>query len=309
MKTYLSFLTLCLLLFACNDLARFKKKPTQRINPALIHPLFFQEEVANVYVFPFWFNDSIVKAKRINQLVFSTFHSISEDTLESVPLEKKSRTFTFDHTGELKNILAIDFYDGLIIQSLSTNLTKSNAFGYANAITSSTSKENAIQPINYILKEKSAQSITLQATTEKERIHYLLSHNYFGPLSVDSIARPKPSDWIVLGKPSRPQKRYKVKNTVKESTITTYKYLVGNYPSTIQSEDYPFIKKRTFEYKEGRLHNFIDSVFVDKQFVTRINTDVIYQNDLPIKLIQNKKHDQNNQDFITLINISYRYFD
>ncbi len=293
---------------SCNSLEVIKRKKKIAIHPHLIHPLFFQEEISSAFNFPFWFNDSLIQANKIKQISQVVYHSTSNDTSETIPFEKKSTTYSFTKQGRLEHVQVVDFYDGIIIQSLSYAISSTNAFGYSKVYFVNTHQETDAQVPVFYLKEKTSQSIVLSSNT-KDRILYVLNHNYFGPLSVDSIARPKPNDWIVLGKPNQPKKRYKVINTVKESNVTIYKYIQGNYPKKIVTEDYPFIRKRFFRYDQGILNNFVDSIFVDDQFVTSVTSSIIYEKQLPQKIVQKKTHEQNNNDFITLISLKYTLFE
>src|SRR3990167_6338193 len=67
-----------LLLCACSG-KNSVKKVTTVVQPSIIHPLFFQEEIAAHLNFPFWFNDSIIRKQGIQSFTWRVYRSTQLD--------------------------------------------------------------------------------------------------------------------------------------------------------------------------------------------------------------------------------------
>lgn len=283
-----------------------------KVKPCLIHPLFFQDEIASLINFPFWFNDSLVKAQKIESLSITTYGSV-KDTDEDEANEqfpKKTVRYTFDRLGHVIHIQSTDYFEGIIISHQSFQLIKSkfvpyygvkrldNAYGVANS--------TYLIHLNKLKKHVTQYDNDVRG----ERLHYIANSNFWGALSVDSIAHAKPTDWIILGTPEKPEKRYRVKNTVTEQNVTHYSYLNKNFPSATINEDYPFTRKRRYVYSpSGHFNGFVDSTFIDDAFVTRTIHTIQYDSaGKPIKLLHKKGHAEGNMQYISKEIISYTFF-
>jgi hypothetical protein len=296
--------------FSCSSISK-KTKKKQIARATIIHPLYFQEELSTFINFPFWFNDSIVKANKIESINHVIYTSMHQDDLEnSAPYPKKTIRYTFNKNGYLIHIQYTDYSEGIIISHQSYNIigTKHPYYTAAIRLDNTLGVENSSYLV--VPKKKKKNVLQFDNNSKKERIHFIQKNRFWGPLSVDSIAHPKPTDWVVLGTPYKPEKRFKVKNTVKESDVTTYTYLNDNYPSEIISGDYPFTKKRTFEYsKNGAFLGFVDSTFIDLEFITRSTIRLNYNNKgLPINITKKKGHATGQKVYITKESISYTTF-
>ena len=295
----------------CTSISK-KKQVKQVATATLIHPLYFQEDLASFINFPFWFNDSSVKANHIESIQQVIYTSTHEDDMEeNPPFPKKTIRFTFDRKGYLIHIQYTDYSEGIIIshQSYSIIGTKYPYYTAAIRLDNTLGVENTSYLV--VPHKKKKNVLQFDNLAKKERIHFIQKKRFWGPLSVDSIAEPKPKDWIVLGTPHKPEKRFKVKNKVKESDVTTYTYLNNNFPIQIISGEYPFTKKRTFDYsKKGHFMGFVDSTFIDMEFVTRSTTRLVYNKQhLPIKLTKIKGHATGQKVYITKEVFSYTNFD
>lgn len=308
------YLIISLLLFSCNESKKRVSKET-KIQPSLIHPLFFQEEITGLMNFPFWFNDSIIAEQKIQQITLTSFKGIANDTLSTTPdvdvtFPKRTVVYTFNRSGLLIHVQISNFSEGIIISNQSFQLGAPNSTGYAKIWI----KENAYgvennNPVFSVLKQNPTY-IALIGSDEETVFHFIQDKSKFGPLSVDSLAHPLPSDWVVLGTPNRPEKKYKVKNTVKEKQVTSYTYMSKNYPKCITSEEYPFIRKRYFYYPQGDFRGYLDSTFIDATFVTSVETS-IYLNkaQLPIKFLHKKEHVDGVRNFETFETLDYIFYE
>lgn len=285
--------------FILSSCSSNKKKPAkqQEIVADLIHPLYFQDEVAGLINFPFWFNDSLVSSHKIQQLTITFFKGVINDTSASntdygdETFPKRTLIYNFNQSGRLIQMQITDFSEGIVISNQSFLLKKATEIGYSDVV----QKDNLYGVENttftYSPSKTTSNYASFESSNDNDLLHFIRKKKYFGPLSVDSIASPLPNDWIVLGEPNKPVKRYKVKNKVKETFISEYTYFSENYPKLITNEDYPFFKKRYFNYSNGHFDGFLDSTFIDKTFVTSVKTFIYYdKNRLPEKVIHRKEH-------------------
>lgn len=278
----------------------------------LVHPLFFNEETAQSINFPFWFNDSIIQANGIVSIKWTYFGSVLDDDDQNDRIErlpKKVMLYSFSNVGILSHLQQTDFFEGIIIsnQDFSFRGTK---VPYYFLVTRSENRFGVENTTHLLLPFKRSKNV-LQFDNENktERWHFIAKNKFHGALSVDSIAHPKPNDWVILGTPNKPLKRYKVYNKVKEKQVTTFSYLQGNFPITVVSDDYPFTRKRTFRYSStGKLEGFIDSTFIDEHFVTDVATSIQYnQQGFPVKIYRKKGHGKDTQTSASFETIHYEF--
>lgn len=286
---YLIFLVLSL---ASCSTAVLPTKSTTHMQPTLLHPLYFQDEVSAMLNFPFWFQDSILKQQHIQSCTITTYgsSSSSEEEVKKTPFPKKSVCYTFDHFGHLIHIQLTDFFEGIIISHQSFQIIPSSNsyyFGVKRLDNTYGIENNSYLIVPFKTKKNVVQ---FDNNMKSERLHYIENKAFWGALSVDSITNAKPTDWIILGTPKRPEKRYRVKNTVTERNVTHYTYYNSNFPNVTISEDYPFTKKRTFLYnRAGLFTGYIDSTFIDAIFVTRGLNYIHYDKDKKPTLITHSK--------------------
>lgn len=287
-----------------------EKTSTTALKSTLIHPLFFQDEVAAVINFPFWFNDSIVRKNNIESFEILTYGSVADEEVGEKKFPKKSVHYHFNKKGHLSYIQQTNFSEGIIISHQTFEIIESlkppyhgvkrlnNTYGIENS-------SYLIIPFKYKVNVHQFDN-----NQKGERLHYIPNEKYVGALSVDSIASPGPSDWIIIGTPERPIKRYRVKNKVSESAVTHYSYKTDNLPANTTNEDFPFTKKRSYNYgKNGVFTGYTDSTFIDNTFVTR-NLNVLLYNKkgLPIGIVHKKDHVDGTANFISKEIIRYNYF-
>ncbi len=281
----------------------------------LIHPLYFQEEISSLINFPFWFNDSIVSKQKIQQLTITSFKGVISDTSvynpesEDETFPKRTLIYTFNQGGRLIQLQITDFSEGIVISNQSFRISKSGQLNYCEAVQKDNLYGVENNTFTYDPGKISSNYASFVASNDLDLIHFVLNRKFFGPLSVDSLASPLPNDWVVLGFPDKPVKRYKVKNKVKETSISNYEYYSGNFPKTITNEDYPFFKKRYFYYQNGHFNGYIDSTFIDETFVTSVKSLVYYDNKrLPTKIIHKKEHAEGVNNYQTHELFTYTYY-
>ena len=288
------------------------KKPDVTVNASLIHPYFFQDDLGQQLNFPLWFNDSILRKKKIETITHVIYgnplDSDSEnDWVERLP--KKTIVYRFDPNGELTNVTQTSYSEGIIIANHNF-FVKPSRWKYFHYVIPD-DEHLGMESANHLYTPVSKKKNVTQYDDEfyDERLHYIENEKFFGALSVDSIANPTSKDWVILGSPIKPFKKYKVVNKVKEKQVTTFEYWNKNYPKVVVNPEFPFINKRYFVYTQGQFKGYVDSVFIDKDFVTMITTKIKYEkNGLPIKVEHIKNHVGTTQPFKKLEEFKYSYF-
>lgn len=311
-----------LLLFSCGEKPA-KKPRAQTVKTPLIHPLFFQEEIASQLNFPFWFSDSLVREYGIETLTWTVYGSTELDEENDPQQEGAQRTttvYTFDRNGMLIGLERKHFSEGLTISTSRYAISPTGGKGYCpikRVMPLGLSAEGidpggpATEPFSF-LRQVTNRSRILQYDDDLTdvRYHFFPEKKYRGPLSIDSIGHPGSADWIIWGTPVRPEKRYQVRNTVTESHVTHYRYVQGNYPSKITWSDYPFTQKRYFSYsKSGIFTGFIDSTFIDDSFITRnVTWFDLDKHNSPVQITHRKGHADAGTNYQTVEKIRYTYF-
>jgi hypothetical protein len=305
-----------LLLLSCGG------KTTQKVvlNPVktpLIHPLFFQDEIAAQLNFPFWFNDSIMREQHIQTItwtVYGTTQMDDENEKQGDDYPKTKTIYTFNENGRLVGLQRSDYSEGLTISSGKYAIIPTAQPVY--------SQVKRVQPLHLGTDESVESYSFLRPVNANPRIlqydddyadvryHFFPLKKCWGALSIDSIGHPGSSDWVILGTPVKPEKRYQVVNTVTERNVTHYEYLHANYPKMITWSDYPFTQKRTFTYsKSGVFTGYIDSTFIDQEFVTRTTSRFGFDGlKRPARIVHEKGHASADHNYETIEKISYSTF-
>jgi len=306
---------LVVLLQACT-VEKKPKKAVITVRKTIIHPLFFQEEIAAQLNFPFWFNDSIIRAQNVQTIIWTVFRStqLDVDTKDVEQNEKTKIRYTFDLNGRLIAIERNDYSEGLIISTKNYAIvaTASPLYDHAKRLHPAMNQEGQhVEPYAF-LHPVGTNKRVLQYDDEytDTRYHFFPDKKFWGPLSIDSIAHPGSNDWIICGTPEKPEKRYQVRNTVTERNVSHYTYLNHNYPAMISWSDYPFTQRRYFIYsKTGIFTGFIDSTFIDQSFVTS-NRSVFQLDGLnrPKQITHQKGHGTAEKNYQTIETITYTSF-
>ncbi|ASS50342.1 MAG: hypothetical protein A3D31_12300 [Candidatus Fluviicola riflensis] len=305
-----------LLLCACSG-KNSVKKVTTVVQPSIIHPLFFQEEIAAHLNFPFWFNDSIIRKQGIQSFTWRVYRSTQlDDESNGQPISdlKIKVIYTFNEAGKLISVERNEYSEGLKISE--------RKYALIPTVFPSFFQDKPLQPMVSNGDESTEAYVCLVKNKPRKRVdqyednynhlryHFFPDKKYWGPLSIDSIGRPGENDWVIRGTPDKPKKRYQVHNTVTERNVTHYDYYNDNYPHMIRWTDYPFTQHRHFNYsKNGVFTGFIDSTFVDQAFVTR-NVSVFDFDALqrPIRITHKKAHADGDKHYQTIETIDYILF-
>lgn len=316
MKRYMVYLLILsgFLLSNCTQKKKVKARKTD-IVADLIHPLYFQEEISSLINFPFWFNDSLIASQKIQQLTITSFKGVISDTSVTNPdsdnetFPKRTLVYTFNQEGRLVQLQITDFSEGIVISNQSFRINKSGELNYCEAVQKDNLYGVENNTFTYDPHKFSSNYASFESSNDLDLLHFILNKKFFGPLSVDSIASPLPNDWIILGTPDKPIKRYKVKNKVKETSISNYKYASKNFPKLITNEDYPFFKKRYFNYQNGHFSGYIDSTFIDETFVTSVKSHIYYNDKrAPLKIVHKKEHAEGVNNYQTHELFTYTYY-
>jgi len=306
---------LVVLLQACAEKKRSEKVVIE-VQQTMIHPLFFQDEIATKLNFPFWFNDSMIRAQRLQTITWTVFRSTQLDDDTEVPAqnEKTKIQYTFDSNGQLIAIERNDYSEGLTISTKKYSIDHATSQLYSHAkrlhLTMNQGEEH-IEPYAFLHPiGKSKRVLQYDDEYTDVRYHFFPDKHFWGPLSIDSIGHPGSNDWVVLGTPEKPEKRYQVQNTVTERNVSHYTYLNDNYPNMISWSDYPFTQRRYFVYsKTGIFTGFIDSTFIDQSFVTSNRS--VFQLDgfnRPKQITHQKGHGTSEKKYQTIEKITYTSF-
>lgn len=291
-----------------------QKQALRPVKTPLIHPLFFQEEIAAQLNFPFWFNDSIIRTQHIRTItwtVYGTTQMDDENEKQDDDYPKTKTIFTFNENGQLIHLQRNDYSEGLTISSGKYTIIPTTQPVY--------SQVKRVQPLDLGNDESVEAFSFLRPVRTNPRIlqydddyadvryHFFPVKKFWGALSIDSIGHPGNSDWVILGTPLKPEKRYQVTNTVTERNVTHYEYLHDNYPKMITWSDYPFTQKRTFTYsKSGIFTGYIDSTFIDQEFVTRTTSRFGFDSQKrPARIVHEKGHASAEHNYETIEKISY----
>jgi hypothetical protein len=306
------WLVISLICFAAAGCGGGNEAPEkQSLARSLIHPFLFQEELYGQLNFPYWFDDSIARKEGIRQIVRVTYASFETDPDSPRQRETFPRTktiYTFSPEGRLVHLSEIHFADGIEISRSSFSIeevAENGLFTVERLDTSSLA--GGFMLMDQVAATKKAMKYR---TPGGRNVIYLPDPNYWGTLSVDSLASPGAGDWIVQGTPRKPFKRYQVRNIVTERNVTHYAYFRGGFPKQTVSSDYPFRQKRSFVYNgKGIFCGYVDSTFMDNVFVTRnITTFELDGRDFPVEIVHSKGLNSEGSQFRTVEKLSYVTF-
>lgn len=279
------------LLVACGE----EKKPLfKRTEPRTLPFIFsmahyFSDDERTVS-FPIWFNDSLIRKHRIHFLRRTLYErQESRDTLHHQPKEVKS--YFFDKNGSVKAFELERFYDNFLIGRVHYEyLSKKDENGFALA-----KKKRFKGQVPDLGEEFEAYSIEQYAkkflvyTNEQTGAYlfFMKDPTNWGPLSIDTVLHPEPQDFVVLGTPLEPHKKYRVENMVNESDVVEYTYSKrGGGIKSVQFDQFPFKTKRSMTYdKDGNCTGFIDSTFSNAHMISRRVSRFQFKDGLPVQLI------------------------
>ncbi len=291
MKTFLGF-TFLFLLLACGEKIKNSISENEpKMVDQWINPLFYNDVFESEISFPLWFNDSLIRSHRIQKITKRIFPLQFQDsatthfTKNAMPKEKMEYYFSED--GDVERIAIYYYYDDREIYRIGFNYTgKKDAYGFApleitfsEDLTNNNLKDDFQTDKQF---ERTANFVLYQFVRNKkkyvkyrdvetgQKLFLLKNQKDWGTLSVDTILKPSPSDWIIWGTFNQPIKRYQVANKVKERNVHRYEYWSTGVLKQRIVENYPFEKRRTYQYNEqDQWSSYTDSSFSENQFISK----------------------------------------
>ncbi len=309
-----SYLLIILVFSSCSEvkkkMIRTKKVEHQSFLINLGHTY---SEVENNVSFPIWFNDTLVKNRKIKSIsrhIFPPYDGSEAD--KQIPIETKS--YQFDEKGEVLKFEVDRFYEYVKVGSLTFDyLAAKDEYGYSPVQISNTTEKNEIaDQFSIFEKEEYAEKFLVYKGQESgDYLFYLKNKANWGGLSVDSILRPTPNDIVVFGTPMKPNKSYQVENTVNEFNVVKYNYSKGDdFLLKQEINKFPFHTLRSIEYDDkGQCVGFIDSTFSGEKYLTRRNSRFIFEKGLPVKLIHESKSNNAEHGFIQVEEFVYEFME
>lgn len=252
-----------------------------------LNALVLDESFQNDLSFPIWFDDSLVRANNIVKITHRIYGSFDEQVVDSALIHKtfpnEKREFYFDQNGLVDRIVIYAYYDDREVYRISYvyqgNMDKNGFRRLVRLHHYQIAREDEViyfpdyndRSHTYRVHEAVSWNRKKQSYRDPNThnaIHVLRDSKYWGALSVDSIAKPNPLDWVVWGNPKKPHKRYHVRNTVLESEVHRYTYWASGLLKTRTITGYHFSNKRDFTYdQQSTWVGYEDSLFSNDRYI------------------------------------------
>jgi hypothetical protein len=273
-----------LFLFSCSgrkketDFGVGKHRPNSLIRNQLLFSSFDQE-----FSFPIWFDDSIVAAKKIEQIIRNIYPESSElkpqDSVRVVPAE--SFHYYFKKNGQIEKVIHKTYFDyKLIGQSTyryswinienGFSKTKKETEYSFDGTSKKPSKSNVDQYVlTQVLDENSDSYLKFEKFSTNENLFILPNKKRWGSFRLHKQLKPTSKDILLVGSAYKPLEKYKLKNTIHKFDVQEFIYEKDLIRRIIE-ENKPFLKTRDFQYdRRGYVISYIDSLFSDKEFLSR----------------------------------------
>lgn len=317
------FVALCWLLLSCSGSGdgKFLSAKSKREKPLIRNQLLFSD-FEREYSFPVWFNDSLVRKEGIRMITRKIYQRTDGlevlDTTGSVPREIIS--YFFDVNGRIEKIDHRTYYDDRIINKTLFQYAKLGSRSPFQVVKIDTALHLALKEEDpdrksdlfylYKVKEENKDFQVYENLRTGDKLIVVSNKNLHSPLIIDKTFHPNPKDWIVLGSLTRPMKKYNVSNKVRESNVQQYVYKKGAIKKISKSE-YPFKTERTFVYNlKGFCAGYIDSVFSDQSYLTRIKTSFELNDFSAPKAIVHRKINPNDTGGFTYVEgFEYEFYE
>ena len=322
MQRILFFLVPALSLFvACNRMENreVENEKAESGLPFIFRMNLMYSEAENNISFPIWFDDEIISKNAIRHISRQIYHVSlnSDDDKEEEDLDLREwRDYFFSKNGSLDSMRIRYYFDDHEINNVAFSFPSStDQLGFCKNVRMSNNLASSKGPdITYRLYnrvEGSKKFATYIDQRDGQKIHYLFNKKHWGPLSVDSILRPGKDDLIVLGSPTKPQKKYTVVNKVHENNVRRYDYFPKTKViQTISRMEYPFDVKRSFLYdKNHQTIGYIDSTFSTQNFLTRTKSGFSFdKKGLPVELKRVKENQGNQTSLVSIEKYHYEVY-
>lgn len=318
LRTYhFTCLLLLFTLFACGEKKVAEKEEVKiQLQPFLFNLQHALNEGDYSPSFPVWFNDSIVASRKLKRIIRRAYAPVTEG--DSLMDELKGvYTYEFDDNGKVTLYSINSYYDNIEFGSVTFKyLPVKNDDSYRSYKKVVEKGQGPSQLSDHIEEYQPVESnerfliyMNLRAGND---LLFMRDSEYWGPISIDTILHPASNDWVVLGDPVMPMKKYQVENTVKEFNVTEYEYDEnGQSIKRIVNDKYPFIQSRNFVYDEsGKCSGFIDSIFTDKKFLSRKVYLFSFDNTgLPSELHRKNVTGKEKNEILQKETFTYEYYD
>ncbi len=279
-----------LLLNSCSEEKKsFFQKTIIPQQPFLLKMQHYFSEVEDEISFPIWFDDSIIKFRRIKTLTRNVY-ALNQDTV-FVNLPRIQKVYSFDVKGELTALEITEYYERTKVHHVTFiygSVKDENGFANVEFEQDDHLIDEELAYTLYDLEQCAKSFLVYKNRASGDYLFYMTDEKQRGPLSVEAFVNPTPNDWVVLGTPTVPDKCYQVQNRVNESSVKKITYSKrSNRVETIEFENTPFNYKRTIQYdKNGLCTGFIDSTFSIDQFLMRRSSNFsLDSNRLPTKIV------------------------
>jgi len=263
--------------------------------------------------FPIWFNDRVLKQKKIKEIRLNGFpSSLDIDLIDNSPKHKK--VYSFNEQGDLVSVHFEQFYENMKVGSyLFEYSTAKDENGFSKVEKSIVPNSDQKSSEHYFIYEKEKcgdKFLMYRDEFSGDYLFYMLNEQNWGALSIDSVFNPTIEDKIILGTPSIPYKSYRVENIVKELNIVNFKYDKSEeFVQEIKYDEYPFRNKRVINYDEnGICLGFIDSTFSGNKFLKSELNFFEIEGGLPVKIINESKSNKSASSYFHIETIEYIFF-
>lgn len=270
-------------------------------------------EVEDKISFPIWFDDSIVKQQGIKTLT-RNIYALNQDT-SVVNLPRVEKKYSFDEKGELVTLEITEYYERTKVHHVTfiyDGVKDVNGFANVEIDHENHLMDEESTYVLYDVEQYAKSFLVYKNRADGNYLFYMINEKQRGPLSVESFVHPTPIDWVVLGTPKTPVKRYQVQNRVNESSVKKVNYSKHNpRVETIQFENSPFDYKRSIQYdKNGYCTGFIDSTFSLDQFLMRRSSKFsMDSNRLPEKIVHTSEKGNGSIGNQQLETFEYTYYE
>ncbi|MFT5779614.1 MAG: hypothetical protein ACI837_002573 [Crocinitomicaceae bacterium] len=302
------------LLLGCSEEKKFGFKKSKTLHqPFLVNLQHYFSEVEDEVSFPLWFDDSLLKKNKIKTIT-RKIYALNQDTAD-VNLPRIQKTYQFTEDGTLLHYEIIEYYERTKVHHVTFSYTGvKDKHGYAVVKFDDENHlldDDTEYPI-YEIEQYASNFLVYQNQTNGNFLFYMTDEKHWGPLSVDSVLHPTPDDFIVLGTPGRPEKRYQVENRVNENNVKEIVYVKrADDVEEIRFENDPFNYKRTIQYdKKGVCTGFVDSTFSIDHFLMKRNSNFeLNANHLPFRVVHVSERLKGARENRQLETFEYTYYE
>ena len=277
-----------LILFSCSYVSKNKKKRNKIIHQSFVFDMkqmFTENE--NDITFPIWFNQGLIREKRIKQVTRKMYGSSKDSTIENLT-PKEVRHYTFDTSGRVIDIQIEQFYEYISLGAVQFNYQNDqDEYGFSKPEVITGEENDLLEQFQLYAKiEYSEKYLVYKSEATGDYKFHMLFKEGWGALSLDSILSPTPADLVVLGPPGTPVNSFYMENTVNQAKKTSFKYSKKGHFLGFEKDNFPFAKSRTISYNDlGACVGFVDSTFNDNVFLLRRTSTFDFSDELPSRLV------------------------